>query len=165
MASKLSSTNLKKAWKMKGTTKKNAFKRAWSLQKGKKSSVKTKKNKTKKSGSRKMAKKKGNRKTPVKVIHIPLALTGGVLGSLTVKAPSGSSILENILAGDIATAGYNARELFTGIDANGNFNKDFLMKGWKPIIIGLVGHVLAQKLGLNKALYTAQKGFPIKVGL
>ena len=123
---------------------------------GKSKTTKTKSKKTSKGGNKKMAKR---------VPHIPMALLGGALGSLTVQCPSGSSLMQNIIAGDIQTFGYNAREIFTGIDANGQFNKDFIKKGWLPIIIGSVLHIAATKLGINKVLYRAQQGFPIKLGL
>lgn len=129
--------------------------------KSSKTKTKTKKSKTKRKS--RVAKKKN--RSYKRVPRIPMALVGGGLGALTVTCPSGSSLMQNIAEGDIQTFGYNAREIFTGIDANGNFNKDFLKKGWMPIIIGAALHIVATKLGINRALYNAQKGFPIKMGL
>lgn len=123
--------------------------------------TKSKSSKKSKSKSKnKMANKKGSR-----VIHIPLALTGGLVGSLSTKAPSGNTIIGRIMKGDIEGAAYDAKEIYTGVDANGQFQIEFLKKGWLPIIIGAVLHIAASKLGINRALYRAQKGMPIKIGL
>lgn len=110
-----------------------------------------------------MAKKKKSK--PSRVIHIPLALGGGLLGSLSTTAPSGNSIIGRVMAGDIEGAMYDAKEIYTGVDANGQFQIGFLKKGWLPIIIGAALHIVATKLGINRALYQAQKGLPIKIGL
>ena len=154
MASKgLPSGLLKKVWKQKGTTQKNALKRAWAQHRGKtKKSSKTTKRKTKK-GSRKMAKKTVSRKK--RKFTVPGALVGGVaLGFVIKPAPNWDSPYEAAKRGafDIAIKNYATNMIGYRDDTGAIFDTKIGMKGLKALIGGFVIHKVASVVGLNRAL-------------
>lgn len=160
----LPSTYLKQAWKMKGSTKKNALKRAWSLYRGKSKSSstksKSKKPKTKK-GKRKMArrKKKTNRR---RNFTIPAALvTGASLGLFIKPDPSWDSPFEAAKRGawDIAVKNYATNMIGYRADTGAIFDTEIGMKGLVALIGGFIIHKVASMIGLNRALGRARIPF------
>jgi len=144
---------LKKVWKMKGTTKKNALKRAWAIHRGKKSSNKST-TKKKKSGSKSMT---TNRKR--RAFTIPAALTSGVLLGFVIKPdPTWDSPFEAAKRGDYATAIKNYATNMIGYraDTGAIFDTTIGMKGLWALIGGFVIHKVASMIGLNRALGRAR---------
>jgi len=152
MATKgLPSGLLKKVWKMKGTTKKNALKRAWAIHRGKKSS----KSKTKKkTGSKKMTTNRKRRQ-----FTIPAALVSGVaLGFVIKPASNWDSPYEAARRGDWATVIKNYATNMIGYraDTGAIFDTTIGMKGLWALIGGFVIHKVASMIGLNRALGRAR---------
>ena len=151
----LKASNLKAAWKMKGTTKKNALKRAWARQKGK--TRKSSKSKTKKkSGSKSMATKKRRNFT------IPAALTAGALLGFVIKPdPTWDSPFEAARRGnwDIAIKNYATNMIGYRADTGAIFDTKIGMKGLWALIGGFVIHKVASMIGLNRALGRARIPF------
>jgi len=145
----LKASNLKAAWKMKGTTKKTALKRAWALQKGKSSKSKTKK----KSGSKTMANKKRRNFT------VPAALVSGVaLGFVIKPASNWDSPYEAARRGnwDIAIKNYATNMIGYRADTGAIFDTTIGMKGLWALIGGFIIHKVASLIGLNRALGRAR---------
>ena len=149
----LPGTYLKQAWKMKGSTKKNALKRAWALYRGKtKKSSKTTK-KSKKSGSKSMAKKKGNSKK--RKFTIPGALVAGVALGFVIKPTSNwDSPYEAAKKGnfDDAIKVYATNMIGYRADTGAIFDTTIGLKGLKALIGGFLIHKVASVIGLNRAL-------------
>jgi len=148
----LPGTYLKQAWKMKGSTKKNALKRAWALYRGKsKSSKSTKKNVKK--GSGKVAKKKGNNKK--RKFTIPGALVAGVALGFVIKPTSNwDSPYEAAKRGayDVAIKNYATNMIGYRADTGAIFDTTIGLKGLKALIGGFLIHKVASVIGLNRAL-------------
>ncbi len=146
----LKASNLKAAWKMKGTSKKNALKRAWALQKGKSSKSKTKK----KSGSKKMATNRKRRQ-----FTIPAALVSGVaLGFVIKPASNWDSPYEAARRGnwDTAIKNYATNMIGYRADTGAIFDTTIGMKGLWALIGGFIIHKVASMIGLNRALGRAR---------
>jgi len=79
---------------------------------------------------------------------------GGLLGSLSVKGASGTSIIDAVLSGDIDSMMYQAREKLAGVDANGNLHFEWLAQTYTPLIAGALisKFVGGQPLNLNQKL-------------
>ena len=60
----------------------------------------------------------------------------GALSLLTAKSGRGRSLWENIVDLDVEGMFYDGREAFAGIDANGEIQKQWLKRTWKPVIAG-----------------------------
>ena len=154
MATKgLPATYLKQAWKMKGSTKKNALKRAWALYRGKEKSSKskTKKKNKKKSGSNKMGKRRN--------FTIPAALVSGVaLGFVIKPASNWDSPYEAARRGnwDIVIKNYATNMIGYRADTGAIFDTTIGMKGLGALIGGFVIHKIATVIGLNRALGRAR---------
>jgi len=155
MANKgLPSGLLKKVWKMKGTTKKNALKRAWAIHRGKKSS----KSKT----SKKSTKSKGGNMGKRRNFTIPAALVSGVaLGFVIKPDPTWYSPYEAVKAGriDIAIKNYATNMIGYRADTGAIFDTTIGMKGLWALIGGFVIHKIATMIGLNRALGRARIPF------
>lgn len=98
-------------------------------------------------------------------IKVPILMIAGVGGAFTAKTPTGRTLIKDIQDGNIENFIYDAKEIFLGIDANGKFQPDFARRGIVPLVAGVVGHILASKLGINRALSQAQRGWPVKINL
>lgn len=68
--------------------------------------------------------------------RIPLAATIAAISTFTTPCPSGRTILQDAMEGNIENALYDAREKFAGIDMNGKFRPEWLMNTYIPIIAG-----------------------------
>jgi len=152
MANKgLPSGLLKKVWKMKGTTKKNALKRAWAIQRGKKSSKSKKSTKSKgKSGSNRMVKRK---------FTVPAALVSGVaLGFVIKPASNWDSPYEAARRGnwDTAIKNYATNMIGYRADTGAIFDTTIGMKGLVALFGGFIVHKVATMIGLNRALGRAR---------
>lgn len=144
---------LKRAWKMKGSTKKNALKRAWALYRGKKkSSSKSSSTKTK---SKRKSKTKGVNRTGKRKFTLPMALVSGAgLGFVIKPDPSWYSPYEAVKAGkfDIALKNYATNMIGYRADTGAIFDTQIGMKGLWALIGGFVIHKIASIIGLNRAL-------------
>lgn len=142
---------LKQVWKMKGTTKKNALKRAWAIQKGKSSKSKNKKKTKKKTGSNKMGKRRN--------FTIPAALVSGVaLGFVIKPASNWDSPYEAARRGnwDTAIKNYATNMIGYRADTGAIFDTTIGMKGLWALIGGFIIHKVASLIGLNRALGRAR---------
>ena len=151
---------LKKAWKMKGSTKKNALKRAWALYRGKKKTTKSSKSKTTK--SKKSTKSKGGNMGKRRNFTIPGALVTGVaLGFFIKPDPTWDSPYEAVKRGnwDIAIKNYATNMIGYRADTGAIFDTTIGMKGLVALIGGFLIHKLATMIGLNRALGRARIPF------
>ena len=82
---------------------------------------------------RKTAKKRRRRKRSMK---IPLATVAGIIAGICRRAPSGRTIPQDIIKGDIDAALYDAKEIFTGFDLYGKFRPEWLVETYGPMIVG-----------------------------
>jgi len=118
---KLSKANIRKAWKMKGTTRKNALKRAWRLKKGGKSS--SRKSKTKTTKSKTSRSSKGGRKTTTKGKgrkRIPLSVITGMVTSIYAPPnPGWGSVMQKVQAGAFDQAAQSFVAAWTGLRLGG----------------------------------------------
>jgi hypothetical protein len=60
----------------------------------------------------------------------------GVASVLVVQAPTGRTLVQDIRAMNVDNFLYDAKEIFTGVDANGNIQKPWLAKTYLPVFIG-----------------------------
>ena len=139
---------------MKGSTKKNALKRAWALyRKSKKSTTGTTSKSKSKSRSSKGTSSRSVRKT-ARQFKIPMALTAGIALTSLGKgpgAPGGQSTIEHLQRGEYKEALYRFGANWTGYDmGQGKWSFDFL-NIW-PTLIGAGISYGASKLGLNRRL-------------
>jgi len=151
---------LKRAWKMKGSTKKNALKRAWALYRGKKGSTKSSKSKTTK--SKKTSKSKGGKMAKRRNFTIPAALVSGVaLGFVIKPDPTWDSPYEAARRGnwDIAVKNYATNMIGYRADTGAIFDTTIGMKGLWALLGGFAIHKLATVFGLNRALGRARIPF------
>jgi len=149
----LPATYLKQAWKMKGSTQKNALKRAWDLYRKSGKSSKSKKTTKKKTGSKKMANKKRRQFT------IPAALVSGALLGFVIKPASNwDSPYEAVKRGniDIAIKNYATNMIGYRADTGAIFDTTIGMKGLWALIGGFIIHKVASMIGLNRALGRAR---------
>lgn len=112
----------------------------------KKKVIRVKKTKTKR---RSMPRKK---KRYRRSRRLALAPTIGALSSLAQTAPSGRTIISDLMKGDFEGLLYDAREVFTGIDSNGAFHWDWIAKTYIPPIAGVFVHRAMNALGVNRYL-------------
>lgn len=68
--------------------------------------------------------------------RIPLAATIAVISQFTTPNPSGRTILQDAMEGNIENLLYDARERFAGIDNTGTFRPEWLIHTYTPMIIG-----------------------------
>ncbi len=99
---------------------------------------------------------KGKKKGGHRGFTLPVAPIAGAIGAFATQAPSGRSLVSDLSSGNYSGFLYDAKELFTGVDANGKFRADWLMKTYAPLAIGLAVHIAASKLGLNRLLGRAK---------
>lgn len=80
---------------------------------------------------------------------------GAKISLLTVLgvAPTAVTCYNAYKSNGLKSAADTAIARFTGWDAGqGKFNMSELVKGWGPLILGGIGHKLANKFGVNRAL-------------
>lgn len=82
--------------------------------------------------------------------RLAIAPTIGVLSSFAKTAPSGRTLIQDLMKGDIEGLMYDGREIFTGIDAQGGFHWDWLMTTYAPMFFGVIAHRIANALGVNR---------------
>lgn len=127
-------------------------KKAWRVYRGGK-----KGSKKKRGSSRK--RKTGGRKT-ARNFKIPLAVLGGVVGGVGRRAPSGRTLLGDVVDGNWDNLMYDAREILAGIDAGGKFRPEWIVATYLPMIIGgLVHKYVGGRAGLNINQYL--RGIPL----
>ena len=137
---------------MKGSTKKNALKRAWALYRGKRKT--STKSSTKKNKKRNPTKKGVNR-TAKRKFTLPAALVSGVaLGFVIKPDPTWYSPYEAVKNGrfDIAIKNYATNMIGYRADTGAIFDTKIGMKGLWALIGGFLIHKAASMLGLNRAL-------------
>jgi len=84
---------------------------------------------------------------------IPLAVVAGFV-------PLATFAYEGYMVGGFSNAGARVAQRLTGIDSTARvFIGAELVKGWTPILAGILMHKLANKLGINAALGRA--GVPL----
>lgn len=96
-----------------------------------------------------MAKRRRKKKTYRRRNRLAIAPTIGALSSIAKTAPSGRTIIQDVMKGDIEGLMYDAREIFTGIDAQGGFHWDWVATTYLPMVAGVVAHRLANAIGVN----------------
>jgi hypothetical protein len=81
---------------------------------------------------------------------IPVAIVAGIVPTVVGvwnRRSSGEQVAQYLQAG------------FTGIGADGKFNISNLRAGLMPIVAGFGVHMIASKLGINKAIARARVPF------
>lgn len=78
--------------------------------------------------------RKKRRRTKSK--RIPLAATIAAISTFTTPCPSGRSLLQDAMEGNIDNLMYDAREKFAGIDNEGKFRPEWVIQTYTPIIVG-----------------------------
>jgi len=68
--------------------------------------------------------------------RIPLAATIAAISTFTTPCPSGRTILQDAMEGNIEAALYDAREKFAGVDNEGRFRPEWVLQTYTPIIVG-----------------------------
>lgn len=92
--------------------------------------------------------KRGKRKTKVSV-----ATMAGIAAGVLRKGPAGRSLIDDVQAGDWDALGYDVREIFAGIDQNGNFKLDWIIATYGPMLAGaLISKFVGGRLGINRQL-------------
>jgi hypothetical protein len=76
----------------------------------------------------------------------------GFASNIFKTAYAGSSMYQDIQAGDMQKFVYNAREVFLGIDANGKFQLSWFIDTWSRPLIGFIASKIADKVGLNRQM-------------
>jgi len=127
-------------------------KKAWSVYRGKKTRKSNPRPKKARKVKRRMARRRKTRRS--RSLTIPLATVSGALAMLGSPNPSGSSIIENAMAGDINGLMYNLRERFTCVDNTGAFRFDWIIPHYGPLIFGALisKFVGGSPLNLNRKL-------------
>lgn len=92
---------------------------------------------------------------------LPLAIIGGLAHIPTHRLPNRASMLDYLMDGDINGAFESAKVSMTGIDVDGRFYPDYLVRTYAPLIMGMLIHkfVGGSPLNLNRTLASA--GVPI----
>lgn len=105
-----------------------------------------------------MGKKKKKRKKGQP--RISLAIVAPIIGNIVSPAPSGRTMLGDLMAGDWPSLVFDFAEKFGGIGSDGKLHIDWLVATYGPIAVGAVVHkyVGGAPLNLNKKL--AQAGIP-----
>jgi len=97
-----------------------------------------------------MARKKKRRRTRDKRAS---ALTiGAFLTSVFKPSGRGKSVYQDLMQQDWAGVAYDGREVYLGIDENGNFHLDWVLTTYVPMLIGYAASRLATKFGVNREL-------------
>lgn len=81
---------------------------------------------------------------------IPLATVGGFVGTLFATTGSGRSVGSDLISGDFGNLGYDFKEQFACIDANGQFQMGQAVKTYAPVIIGALVSKVVGKFVNNK---------------
>jgi hypothetical protein len=76
----------------------------------------------------------------------------GLAQNLVRTAPSGNSIIGDITSGNFSNVLYDMREVFLGIDANGQFHFDWVASAYVPVVVGFLGSKIMTTIGVNKAM-------------
>ena len=84
--------------------------------------------------------------------RLPLLPMVGLGYNFIRPTPSGRTILDDVKNGNLDNVLYDAKEIFTGIDANGVFHTDWLMQTYIPVLAGFIGSKLMTAVGVNKTL-------------
>lgn len=93
-------------------------------------------------------KRRGKRKT-----KISIATMAGVAAGILRQAPSGRNLIQDVQEGNFDNLGYDVREIFAGIDQNGQIKFDWLIATYGPMVAGaLVSKVIGGKLGINRQI-------------
>lgn len=99
---------------------------------------------------RKLAKKKERK---ARSFTLPLAPIVGLGAGLSVP-------IQDLMAGNYKGAIEGATRNYTGYDpVSGQWNASYLWNGAVPLLIGILVHKIASKLGVNRVL--GQAGVPI----
>jgi hypothetical protein len=109
-----------------------------------------------KSRSYKMARRRVHKRSGKRSFTLPVAPLAGVIGSFAQTAPSGRSLVSDLMTGNGSGFLYDAKEIFTAVDANGKFRPEWAMKTYLPPALGILVHIAASKLGVNRALGRAK---------
>jgi hypothetical protein len=78
---------------------------------------------------------------------LPLAGLGAMVATPGFR---GVSIVDDVMKGDFNGAMYDARERFLCVDNTGKFQVGWVLPNYAPLIFGVIGHMVAQKVGINK---------------
>jgi hypothetical protein len=82
-----------------------------------------------------------------KIPMLPLAGLGAMVATPGFR---GVSIVDDVMKGDFNGAMYDARERFLCVDNTGKFQVGWVLPNYAPLIFGVIGHMVAQKVGINK---------------
>lgn len=84
--------------------------------------------------------------------RLPLLPIVGLAQNLARQAPSGRTLIDDIKNMDVGAIVYDGRELFLGIDNNGQFHADWVVSAYVPVILGALGSKVMTAVGVNKAM-------------
>jgi len=119
---------------------------------------KTSKRKNNPKRRNRMARKKKSRRK--RSFTIPVALTvGAVYGMVVPPKEGGDSVLDLFMKGKFSTGIRMIGKHYLGIGPDRQFNVKHLGQGLVPLLIGIVVHKVASKLGINRKLGAA--GVPV----
>lgn len=135
-------------------------KKAWAVYRGKKKKKSSNPRPIKaRKVKRKLARRKRKRRS--RKMTIPLALVGGVSSMFLAPNPSGRSIAEDALNGDINALLYDFRERFACVNNMGNFEVGWILPHYGPVIMGaLISKFIGgSPINLNRRLAAANIPF------
>jgi len=92
---------------------------------------------------------------------IPLAPTAAILGTIARPTPAGTTIIGDVMNGDIPQLLYDVREVFAGVDNDGKLRLEWLLATYGPIVAGLLIHRFIGGRPLNVNAMLARAGVPI----
>lgn len=112
---------------------------------------------SKKTKTRRTGKKGGGRVAKNKRFSISLGVAGGLVAGL-------AGPVQALMAGDYEYAMKDIGRRYTGFDADdGSFDIGRLKFGLFPLLVGVGVHMVAAKIGLNRSIGQATKGWPIGI--
>lgn len=115
----------------------------------------TKRTKSRKKRSR--GKGGGGRVAKNRRFSISLGVAAGLAAGL-------SAPVKALMGGDYEYALVETGRVFTGFDSrDGSFDVGRLKFGLFPLLIGVAAHMIAAKVGLNRAIGQATRGWPIGI--
>lgn len=133
-------------------------KKAWDVyrgRKGKKRTSKSRRSSNPKRSVKRTARRKRRRRASM---TLPVAPLIGFAAPFAMTNPSGRTIIGDAMKGNYEDLLYDARERFTGIDANGKFHGEWVVATYLPMILGGLIHkyVGGSPINLNRTLGRAK---------
>jgi len=139
-------------------------KKAWAVFRGQKSSKSSNPRPKKARKVKKVARRRSysrKRRRSSRKMTIPMGLVSGGLAMVGSANPSGKSIIQDAMEGNINMLLYDLRERFACIDMHGQFRPEWLIPHYGPLIVGALisKFVGGAPLNINRRLAAAKIPF------